>query len=116
MLPLEALPVDPPLQAFITEFELSILISLHRDLLGTSHRPLRAQLHCAAPKDAAVYPNMFGCPLIFGKSTAALTYDSSSLGGAPYFANDIAHAELATLCDDLLEEFRLRLGIAGRVR
>jgi len=54
--------------------------------------------------------------VLFGQSQPGLTLDSKWLDGEPQFGNEIAHAELARLCDALLEEFRLRVGIAGRVR
>ena len=116
LIPLDTLHLDAALWRFVVELELAIVLSLHRDYIGQSFAPLQVRLPFSAPQDARVYSHMFGCPVLFGQSQPGLTLDSKWLDGEPQFGNEIAHAELARLCDALLEEFRLRVGIAGRVR
>jgi len=114
--PIDAVRSDPQLVRFVTEFELSILLSLHRDLLGRSFSPLEVQLPFPAPQDAPVYANMFGCAVVFGRAHAQLILNAKWHAVEPQFGNELAHAELVALCDQLLEGFRLRMGIAGMVR
>lgn len=114
--PIENLHLDAALWRFVVEFELAIVLSLHRDYIGRSFSPLKVGLPFPAPPDAGVYPDMFGCPVVFGHAQASLTFDSKWLDGEPQFGNEMAHNELARICDGLLEEFSLRVGIAGRVR
>jgi AraC-like DNA-binding protein len=114
--PIDTIRLDTALLRFVQEFELAILLSLHRDCMGRSLSPLKVLLPFHAPQDARVYLDMFGCPVAFGQAHACLIFDSKWLDGEPQFRNEIAHSELVILCDQLLEEFRLRIGIAGRVR
>jgi len=116
LLPIATLQLDAPLLRFVVEFELTILISLHRDCIGSSFSPQTIELPFAPPYDVQIYADMFGCPVLFDRPSARLIFDAKWLDREAPFANDIAHAELVSLCDGLLEEFHLRVGIAGRVR
>jgi AraC-like DNA-binding protein len=116
LIPIEGLHLADALWNFVVELELAIVLSLHRDYIGRAFSPLQVRLPFPAPPDARVYPDMFGCPVVFGQAQAGLILDSKWLAGEPQFGNEIAHLELVRLCDELLEEFRLRVGIAGRVR
>ena len=114
--PFESIHLDAALLRFVLEFELAIVLSLHRDCMGRTLSPLKVLLPFPAPQDARVYSHMFGCAVAFGQPHAGLIFDSKWLDGEPQFGNEIAHSELVILCDQLLEELRLRIGIAGRVR
>jgi len=114
--PIETLHLDTSLLRFVFELELAIVLSLHRDCIDRSLSPLQALLPFPVPHDAAVYSHMFGCRAVFGQAHASLIFDSQWLDGEPLFRNELAYSELVTLCDDLLREFRFRIGITGRVR
>ena len=114
--PIDAISIDGTLKRFVLEFEQAILLSLHRDCIGGSLTPLRVSLPFSAPGDARICARMFGCPVLFDQDDASLIFDARSLDGELKFGNETAHAEMVKLCDGLMEEFRLRSGIAGQVR
>ena len=116
LLPIPTLHLDTRLLHFVIEFELAIVLSLHRDMMGKALVPLEVHQPFNTPLDARVYADMFGCPVVFGQTHARIIFDSRRLEGELLFGNEIAHSELVNLCDELLREMRLRIGIAGRVR
>jgi len=112
--PREAL--DTTVSRFILELEMAILTALHRDCISPSLVPLEAHLPFSAPRDARVYPDMFACRVLFDQDAARMIFDSKWLDTEPAYGNEIAHQELLILCEQLMEELRLRVGIAGKVR
>ncbi len=108
--------IDARLFKFIVELSFGAILSLHRDVMGSSFAP--RELHCTylPPADAANYPKIFGCPVLFGQSANRFIFDSTWLNETPKFGNEITYAEIVALCDGLMEEFKLRIGFVGKVR
>jgi AraC-like DNA-binding protein len=101
---------------FLSEFQFAILLTLHRDVMGPEFVPMEVCFPFPAPADAEVYPDMFGCPARFGALAATLSFDSSWLDREPRLGDPFTHAEAVKLCDDLIDQLRLRAGIGGKVR
>lgn len=108
--------VDEALGRFIAELQVSIGISLYRDVIGPHFVPTQVHLPFAKPHDADTYEQMYGCPVRFGHTMSRLLIEQASLEGTPLLGNDMAHREVVELCDRLMEQLRLRTGVAGRVR
>jgi AraC-like DNA-binding protein len=108
--------VEPALFRFIIELDLGILISLHRDVMGESFAPRQIQLGFGAPRDAAVYPELFDCPVVFNRPHSMMIFDAAWLDGDPRMGHEISKQETLKLCDELMEQLALRVGISGKVR
>jgi len=108
--------IDGRLYRFLVELAFGICRSLHRDVMGQSF--VARELHCTygPPSSASNYPEIFGCPVLFGQSENRLLFDSAWLDGTPKLGNEITYVTIVGLCDGLMEEFKLRVGLAGKVR
>src|ERR1700730_459524 len=108
--------VDTPLYRFLVELQFGIHVSLHRDVMGASFVPQELHFTYAPPSDARLYPDAFGCQVRFGQSENKLVFDAAWLGVAPKLGNEITYAAVVRLCDDLVEELQLHIGLTGKVR
>ena len=108
-------PIGPRFQ-FLSELQFGILLTLHRDVMGHEFAPLEVCFPFPSPPDAEVYPDMFDCPVRFAAPQASLSFDSSWLNREPRFGDPLTHTEAVKLCDELIDELRLRFGISGKVR
>jgi AraC-like DNA-binding protein len=108
--------VDRRLYRFLVELQFGVTLSLHRDVMGPSFAAL--ELHCTydPPADAPNYAEIFGCPVLFRQSDNRLRFDSAWLDGTPKLGNDATYATIVELCDGLMEDFELRVGLVGKVR
>jgi AraC-like DNA-binding protein len=114
--PISHLRIDGSLYKFLVELQLGIHLSLHRDVMGLSFAPRELHVTYGPPADASKCEDIFGCPVLFGQAQNQFRFDAAWLDGAPNLGNQITHAEVIGLCDGQLEEFQLRIGLAGRVR
>ncbi len=108
--------VDATLYRFLVELQFGSHVSLHRDVMGPAFVPREVHVTYAAPADADAYPAIFGCNVLFGQSENRLVFDSTWLDGVPQLGNRTTYSSLARLCDELLHELQLRVGLSGRVR
>jgi AraC-like DNA-binding protein len=108
--------IDGSLYKFIVELQFGIILSLHRDVMGQSF--VARELHCTygSPTSASNYREIFGCPVLFSQPENRVLFDSTWLDGTPKLGNEITYAIILELCNDLMEEFELRVGLAGKVR
>lgn len=116
LLPFPHLDIEPRLFKFIVELNLGTLVSLHRDVMGQSFVPKQIQLGFDAPRDAVVYPEMFGCSVVFSRPNSSMIFDAAWLAGNPQLGHEISHQETVKLCDELMEQLALRVGLSGKVR
>jgi AraC-like DNA-binding protein len=108
--------VDATLYRFLVELQFGIHVSLHRDVMGSSFVPRELHVKYARPSDALAYEEAFGCPVFFEQAENKLIFDLAWLEGAPKLGNEITYALIVDLCDQLMDEFQLHVGLAGKVR
>lgn len=108
--------VDATLYRFLVELQFGSHVSLHRDVMGPSFVPQEVHVTYAPPAGAEAYPEIFGCNVLFGQSENRLVFDAAWLDGVPQLGNRTTYSSLARLCDELLHELQLRVGLSGRVR
>ena len=108
--------IDASLYRFLVETQFGICVSLHRDVMGPLFVPREFHVTYRAPDDAAKYPDIFGCPVLFGQPENQLVFDATWLDGTPKLGNDITYATVVELCDHLMDELQLSAGVAGKVR
>ncbi|HEY3642032.1 MAG TPA: AraC family transcriptional regulator [Xanthobacteraceae bacterium] len=114
--PLPHQRVDARLYKYLVELQFGIFLSLHRDIMGPAFSVRDLHVTYAPPEDALRYPDIFGCPVLFGQSENKLLFDAAWLDGAPKLGNEITYSTVIALCDNLMEELNLRIGLVGKVR
>jgi len=75
-----------------------------------------SRMASGAPGNAHSVPEIFGCPMRFGHRENPLVHPAAALGTVPHLSNELAFAELITLCNQQLETMSLHTGVSGRVR
>jgi len=108
--------VDATLYKFLVEFQLGIHVSLHRDVMGASFVPQEIHVKYEPSLGSQKYHDVFGCPVLFEQSDNRLVFDAAWLSRTAELGNAVTHAAVLSLCDELLDEFQLSAGIAGKVR
>jgi len=108
--------VDAALYKFLVELQFGILVSLHRDVMGSAFVPQELHITHAPTVDAQLYPEIFGCRVLFSQSENRLFFDAAWLDLTPKLGNEITYSAVLRLCDDLLEEQQLHVGLTGKVR
>jgi AraC-like DNA-binding protein len=116
---IEPLPhpaIDARLYRFIVETQFGILVSLHRDIMGSAFYPSALEVTFAAPEFEEQYRRAVTCPVSFRQPRDRFLFDADWLNGAPQFGNEITYASVVALCDDLHDRLQIRIGVAGKVR
>jgi AraC-like DNA-binding protein len=108
--------IDASLYRFLVEMQFGIFLSLHRDFMGPCFAGRELHVTYAAPDDAPKYSEMFGCPVLFSQSSNQLRFDAAWLDRTPKLGNEITYLTVVELCDRLMEDLQLHLGLAGKVR
>jgi AraC-like DNA-binding protein len=114
--PLPHPAIDARLYRFIVETQFGILVSLHRDIMGSAFCPSALEVTFPAPEPEEQFRKAFGCPVTFGRPRNRFLFDAAWLNGAPQFGNEITYASVLALCDDLHDRLQNRIGVAGKVR
>lgn len=108
--------VDATLYRFLVELTFGTMQSLHRDVMGPSFAARELHVTYRPPDNAAAYTEAFGCPVLFAQSENAFVFDAAWLNQTPALGNELTYKETVELCNRLLEDMRLHIGLAGRVR
>jgi AraC-like DNA-binding protein len=113
--PLPNVRVDARLYKFLVEMQFGIFLSLHRDIMGPSFAARELHVTYGPPADAPKYLGI-GSLVLFGQSENRFLFDAAWLDGTPNLGNEITYSTVVGLCDGLMEEFRLHIGLIGKVR
>ena len=107
---------DPVLYRFIVELYVGSLTSILRDVMELSFGP--SELHVTfGPSDRSPSDReTFGCEVVFRQAENRFLFDAKWLDGAPALRNKITYLSVVSLCDQLMEELQLRVGLVGKVR
>ncbi len=108
--------VDARLYKFLVELQFGIHVALHRDVMGPSFVPRELHVTYSAPDDAPAYPDAFGCRVLFSRPENQLVFDAAWLDRVPKLGNEITYSAVLKLCDELMGELKLRIGLVGKVR
>ena len=108
--------IDSLLYRFVTELQIAIHISLHRDIMGESFKPREILLTYHAAADFRLPSEIIGCPVSYQQEANWMVFDSTFLDAAPKLGNRTTFPSVIALCDDLLVDLALGTGAAGKVR
>jgi len=108
--------VDATLYKFIVEMQFGIATSLHRDVIAPSFAPRELHVTYESVAETKSYAAVFGCPVRFRQKKNAFVLDKHWLDGPAKLGNELTYLELIKICDWLLDQMQLRVGIAGSIR
>jgi AraC-like DNA-binding protein len=107
---------DPQLYRFITEMQIGIHISLMRDIMGPAFTPDQISLAYPQAHDFGLSAEQIGGPLSFASSTNGIVFRSAWLDQAANLGNKTTYPAVVALCDELLDDLKSRIGVAGEIR
>ena len=116
MSPIPHPSIDARLYRFLVELQFGTHWSLMRDVMGSSFAPREIAVTFGPAGDVEDYRAAFGVPVHFGRPSNELVFDAAFLDGRPEYGNELSHASVMKLCDELLGELEARAGVAGKVR
>ena len=114
--PLPHPDIDAALYRFLVEHQFGIHASLHRDVMGLSFRPRELKVVYRQTEASSGLLETCGCPVAFGQPENEFIFDAAWLERGPTLGNDLTYLSVVDLCGQLIEEFQLRAGVAGKVR
>jgi AraC-like DNA-binding protein len=100
---------DRRLYRFIAELQIGVHISLMRDIMGTGFTPREAD-------DFALTAELVGCEIRFAQPANQILFDAKWLDQAATLGNRTTYPTVLALCDELLDDLKLRSGTAGKIR
>jgi AraC-like DNA-binding protein len=108
--------IDAPLYKFLVEHQFGVIISLLRDVMGLAFAAQEFHVTYNPSDDATAYSTVFEGEVLFGRPQNKLVFDTAWLDSAPKLGNEITYSAILKLCDELIEELQLRIGVIGKVR
>jgi AraC-like DNA-binding protein len=107
---------DPQLYRFITEMQIGIHLSLMRDIMGAAFTPDQISVAYPGARDFGLPADQIGCRLSFASPTNQIVFRSAWLDRAANLGNKTTYPAVVALCDNLLNDLKSRIGIAGEIR
>jgi AraC-like DNA-binding protein len=107
---------DAQLYRFITEMHIGIHISLMRDIMGSAFAPYEICLTYPEAEDFGLPVDQVGCGVRFTRLANQIVFKSTWLDQTASLGNKTTYPTIVALCDDLLDDLTLRMGIAGKIR
>jgi AraC-like DNA-binding protein len=107
---------DPKVYRFVTEMQIGIHISLMRDIMGPSFTPDQISVAYPEAHDFGLPADQVGCRLSFASRTNRIIFRSAWLDQAANLGNKTTYPAVVALCDDLLDDLKSRIGVAGEIR
>ena len=104
------------LYRFVTEMQIGIHISLMRDVMGPTFVASEIRLAYPQASDFSLPPDQIGCPVRFDQPVNQIVFKSQWLDRSADLGNKTTYPTIVALCDDLLGDLKLRIGIAGKIR
>ena len=106
---------DPRMYRFITEMQIGIHISLMRDVMGPTFIPDRISLTYPQAEELSLPADEIGCRLSFEEQTNQVVFRSAWLDQDANLGNKTTYPTVVALCDGLLNELKLQVGVAGEI-
>ncbi|WP_426440342.1 AraC family transcriptional regulator [Bradyrhizobium genosp. P] len=107
---------DSALYRFVAEMQIGIHISLMRDIMGPAFVPSEIGLAYPQAPDFDLPLDHVGCPVRFDQPANQIVFEAQWLDRSADLGNRTTYPTIVALCDDLLGDLSLRMGVAGRIR
>ena len=93
-----------------------IHISLMTDIMGSAFAPYEISLTYLEAEDFGLPADQVGCNVRFTRPANQIVFKSTLLDQAASLGNKTTYPTIVALCDELLDDLKLRIGVAGRIR
>jgi AraC-like DNA-binding protein len=100
---------------FSSEFQLSLILSLLKDVAGPTFSFSEVRIAYPQPAHGTLYDQVFGCPIIFESETTEIRFSADFLRKPTLFANPITAKMCEQQCENLLTEMEVQGGVARDV-
>ncbi len=107
---------DPQVYRFISEMQIGIHISLMRDMMGPAFTPDQVSVAYPEAQDFSLPADQVGCHPSFASRTNQIMFRLAWLDQTANLGNKTTYPAVVSLCDDLLNDLKSRIGIAGEIR
>ncbi|WP_456822559.1 AraC family transcriptional regulator [Bradyrhizobium sp. USDA 4502] len=107
---------DSALYRFVTEMQIGIHISLMRDIMGPGFVPAEIRLAYSEASDFELPFDQVRCPVRFDQPVNEIVFTAQWLDRSADLGNKTTYPTIVALCDDLLGDLKLRVGVAGKIR
>jgi AraC-like DNA-binding protein len=107
---------DRRLYRFIAELQIGVHISLMRDIMGPAFTPRQISLAYTQADDFGLTTELVGCEIRFAQPANQILFDAKWLDQTATLGNRTTYPAILALCDELLEDLKLRTGTAGKIR
>jgi AraC-like DNA-binding protein len=107
---------ESALYRFVTEMQIGIHISLMRDIMGPSFAPIEIKLAYPQAAEFDLPLDHVGCPVRFEQPANQIIFKAQWLDRSADLGNKTTYPTIVALCDDLLGDLKLRVGVAGKIR
>jgi AraC-like DNA-binding protein len=104
------------LYRFVAEMQIGIHISLMRDIMGPGFAPSEIDLVYPRAQDFNLPSDHIGCAVRFEQPANQIVFKAQWLDRSADLGNKTTYQTILALCDDLLDDLRLRIGVAGKIR
>jgi AraC-like DNA-binding protein len=108
--------IDPQVYRFVTEMQIGIHISLMRDIMGVAFTPEQISVAYSETDDFGLPTDLIGCRIRFAGRLNQIVFRSAWLDQPARLGNKTTYPMIVAICDGLLNELKLRVGIAGEIR
>jgi len=108
--------VDAALHRFLIELQFSVGTTVFRDVMGSEFAPQAIRVDFDEIARSPPYHELVGCPVTFRQPDNQYLFDARWLDRTPELGNEVTYKAVLALCDNLMEEFQLRVGLVGKVR
>lgn len=108
--------VDARIYRFLVEMHFGIQTSLLREVMGAEFAFRELRVTYERPDDTTKYADIVESRVVFGQSANQFIFDAAWLDRVPNRGNELTYATVVEMCDKLLEELQLRIGLVGKVR
>ena len=108
--------VDAKLARFLVEFQMGILVSVHRDVNGATFVPIEVDFSHEQLDSSSSIKAIYGARVQYSQPQSRFVFDASWLDKAPVLGNQATFLALVALCNRMLRDLNLHTGVAGSIR
>jgi AraC-like DNA-binding protein len=107
---------DHRLYRFVLEKQIGVHISLMRDVMGPAFVPLEIHLNYSRATDFNITSSEVGCRVCYSQQTNRIVFQTNWLDRDANLGNRTTYPHVVDLCNKLLADLTLRVGVAGQIR
>lgn len=108
--------VDASLYRFLVELQFGINVANHQQIFGPTFAVTDFEVSYGLPESKPDYPRAFGAWMNFNCPANRMIFDAAWLDTKPKYGDSTTYGWVKAMCDDLLKQMSLHVGLQGEVR